>query len=321
MNDEELQVLIPSEYVREYVRKTNWTFTDAQKASLLVNGELTLKEMYPRLRELKEHTEDEELRGQLAMYLDHKEKNLAAFRDNSSRNSIYLVKIRDEDEQDKPYAHIHPGGYFFNLEMAYAYGKKEKQPFLIEKHLVGDVKTDREDGEEYQDIGLGDMTFDKDGEADYFEGWEVPYENKPHTLEFFEDAFYEVPYPFERGDIVRLVGTEDYGIVDVSQEDWKKWVLRCQEYKRQQKGSGPDFTDAYVRVEFLNDDGTFSHGHINPILLELHQLDEKCFNDYGPRDQLLLEASAIQRGKGGLDDLYFGGMVYARWVETGEGLQ
>lgn len=41
---DELELLIPSETVREYVRETGWTFTDFQKAALLYHRGLPLKD-------------------------------------------------------------------------------------------------------------------------------------------------------------------------------------------------------------------------------------------------------------------------------------
>lgn len=42
MDIEELNALIPSETVRQYVLDTGWTFTDVQKAALLYHSNLTV---------------------------------------------------------------------------------------------------------------------------------------------------------------------------------------------------------------------------------------------------------------------------------------
>jgi len=48
---------------------------------------------------------------------------------------------------------------------------------------------------------------------------EVPFNEERDG--YFTYIFYKVPNPFERGDIVRLVDTEDYGIVETSQKQWQ----------------------------------------------------------------------------------------------------
>lgn len=44
--EEELEILIPSKTVRDYVLETGWEFTDFQKASLLCHRGLLLKDEY-----------------------------------------------------------------------------------------------------------------------------------------------------------------------------------------------------------------------------------------------------------------------------------
>lgn len=73
-----------------------------------------------------------------------------------------------------------------------------------------------------------------------------------------------MPNPFEKGDIVRFAGTEDYGIVFESQKDWKEYLDKYKSDEWRKKGITLDFSDAQIVVEFLGDDGTFGHGHINP---------------------------------------------------------
>jgi len=123
---------------------------------------------------------------------------------------------------------------------------------------------------------------------------------------YFTYIFYEVPNPFERGDIVRLVDTEEYGVVETSQRQWQEDLSRYQSDEWKQTGLGPDYSDVQIRVGILNNDGTFNHAHINPIDLERYQpLDS-------PMDKLLLCASDLYRGEGFLDELHFFTMGYRK---------
>lgn len=133
-----LEALIQSEYVREYVIKTGWTFTDDQKATLLANswiGNLPLEEQFYYLRVLRDSTNDTELKTQISSYLDRMERRCKRLKKEKSRiNAIYE-----------------------NAE-----------------------------------------------------------------VEQFVDMFFPLPNPFERGDIVRRVGSykdEDFGIVETTQKE------------------------------------------------------------------------------------------------------
>lgn len=306
MDEKELEILIPSKDVRDYVKEVSWTFTDGQKASLLVHGNLTLKEQYSHLQALQNSTADLKLQEQIAEYLNRADRELRAFKENSDKNHIYILKV---EEEDISYTRMLPSGYFFDWEMACEYGKKEKLPFYIEKHLVGDVKNlDKYEEAEYYDYEIACLVFNKDGEADYFDSQEISYDKENEETDFYESfrtAFYEVPNPFEKGDIVKITGTEEYGIVDTSQKRWKESLIR---YKTAERIYA-DYSDVQIRVEFLNDDGTFSHRHINPIYLERYLLKEDWQNGR-PGDKLLMYASLVHQGKGSLDDLYFFTMDY-----------
>ncbi len=123
---------------------------------------------------------------------------------------------------------------------------------------------------------------------------------------YFTYIFYVVPNPFDRGDIVRLVDAEEYGIVETSQKQWQEALARYQSDEWKQMGLRPDYSDVQIRVGILNNDGTFGHAHINPIDLERYQpLDS-------PMDKLLLCVSDLYRGKGSVNELHFFTMGYRK---------
>lgn len=315
MDEKELEILIPSKDARNYAKKVNWTFTDVQKAALLVHGTLPLKEQYSHLQALQNSTADPKLQGQITEYLNRTDRELRAFKENSGKNHIYILKVEHEDIS---YTRMLPSGYFYDWEMACEYGRKEKLPFYIEKHLVGDIENlDKYEESEYYDYEIACLAFNEDGEADYFDSQEISYDKENGETDFYESfqtAFYEVPNPFERGDIVKIIETEEYGIVDTSQKDWKESLARYKTPEWMQMRIGPDCSDVQIRVEFLNDDGTFSHRHINPIHLEWYRFKEDWQNG-SPRDKLLMYARLIYKGEGSLDELYFFTMDYRKTKE------
>ena len=142
MDEKELEMLISSKTVRDYILETGWTFTDFPKAALLCHSGLPLKEEYSYLRALGERTDDGGLWEQITGYFEEIEKGFEAFRENSGRRYIYVLKVMEEGGawEDEYLA----SGYFFDWETALGNGKKEDAPFER-----GDIiKCKRADGHE-----------------------------------------------------------------------------------------------------------------------------------------------------------------------------
>lgn len=298
MDIEELNAMIPSETVRQYVLDTGWMFTDMQRAALLYHSGLPLEQQCSWLRTVLEKTKDECLREQITEYLSLKEQGFQAFKENEDRRHIYVLRIKDENEGQ--YYQIQPQGYFFRWDAAYARGKRSSYPFQIEKCVIYDEEGASDDN----DSPVAALDFSADGKVAYLWSREVPFDAERDGS--FTYAFYEVPNPFERGDVVRLAGkTADYGIIETSQQHWREALDR---YKNPKKFP-PDYSDVQIRVGFLNEDGTFSHAHINPIALERYHPDDS------PMDKLLLCASDLYKGKGSLDELYYFTMEYRQFKE------
>lgn len=314
MKTEHLKALIPSADVREYMQQTGGTLTDEQKAVLLVHGGLPLEETCAMLRELLDKAAERELRGKISAYLEQVDRNLRLFRENEKRDHIYLLKTVDEELS---YAERQiPTGYFYDWETAVSYGKRTGLPFTVEKHPVCGGRDDKKrPDEEYQDCVAALCGFGKEGELYWTDS------NAEETDEMLsdrgqplEDLFTEVPNPFEKGDIVRLAGEEKYGIVDTSQKAWQEKLQKIRARRQDRQEVLQDWSDVEIRVEFLNQDGTFSHSHVNPIDLERYRPEED-WQSADPMDQLLLQASLVHRGEGSLDELYYFTIQYRNSME------
>lgn len=298
-DSEELELLIPSETVREYVKETGWTFTDFQKAAMLSHRGLLLKDEYAYLKALGERTADHALKEQIAEYLGELERGFQNFRENSDRRCIYVLKVREEGGfWDGKYLTC---GYFFDWATALECGKKGKCPFEVEKYLVDGVNT-LEDGTCSHNSTAG-IRFDREGEA-------VCLWNSKETADFdnkrFDEAIIEMPNPFERGDIVKCMGRDGrqfHGIVEDTQEEWEKglvWRLN-----RAKEGDPyVDYTDLFISVALLCEDGTFDFlDSATPLDLERYQPKEEDWTN-GSADTLLLYASDIYRGRGCLSTFF-----------------
>lgn len=304
-----IEKLIPSEYVREYVIKTGWTFTDAQKATLLANswiGNLPLDEQFRSLRILRDSTTDTELKSQITAYLDRMERHLRELKDNHDKSCVYILKIENDTEGDN-YYRISPDGYFFDYESAYEYGRGSNRHFQIEKLFVSDKMVYGAEDDDNYDYVVACIQFDENGNAIY-----LSHEYDDAKAEKFVNAFFPLPNPFERGDIVRRIGSdnpEDYGIVETSQEQCRKSI----EHLKDAPEFYSEFGDDRIRVIFLNDAGTFSHAHIIPMYLEKYNTKWSSDDTVdGARDNLLIAASWMYTGEGSLDDLEFCAEKYRR---------
>lgn len=299
MDREELELLIPSETVREHVLETGWTFTDFQKAALLCHRGLLVKDEYLHLKELGERTSDYDLQKQITEYLGRMEQGFLNFRENSDRRCIYVLKVREDGGfWDGEYLVC---GYFYDWEKALEYGKKEKKSFEVEKYLVDEVKVFKDGTCSHNSIA--EIRFDRDGEVTCFYNREgsIDFDNKR-----FEDAIIEIPNPFERGDIVKCKGAdgqEFFGIIEGEREDWLKrlaWHLDIVK----NGDTCVDFTDLFISVAFLGEDGTFSFSDSTlPIDLERYQPQNEDWEN-GSLDTLLVCARNIYCGEGYLSTFF-----------------
>lgn len=69
---------------------------------------------------------------------------------------------------------------------------------------------------------------------------------------------------------------------------------------------GVEFLDGGITVEFLQDDGQIVHDHINPTYLEKFEPQEEDADYY-----VLMSASALQKGKGGIEPF----LMYLDWYQ------
>lgn len=100
-----------------------------------------MKEKYSHLKELGERTSDYDLQKQIAEHLESMEQGFLSFRENSDKRCIYVLKVRENGGfWDGEYL---DHGYFFDWETALAYGKKEKEPFEIEKYINASKRSKR----------------------------------------------------------------------------------------------------------------------------------------------------------------------------------
>lgn len=296
MEQDELEAMIPSKTVRQYVLETGWTFTDWQRAALLAHSWHPVEDRLALLGRLSEQTADEELRRQISVYVDWIGQVIRELQDNRDRRCIYSLTL-EEDCDDPPVA------YFFDWETACECGRRSGGRFRIEKLLVAD----RPDMDESCAVSGAD--FDKDGKLVYLDP------EFDRVEDDFTRTFFPLPNPFEQGDIVKRVSPtgspNDYGIVETSQEQVREFHERLKDGTRLLP---PQFEDDNIRVAFLTDDGAFSYDLILPLYLEKWKSEGMPEENTpeGIRDNLLLAASMLYKGIGSLEELVYCAMRYIK---------
>lgn len=305
-----LDEFILSADMKKSLRETGRVFTDFEKAIIIYHLECPWKEKKAALCGIMNSTENEALKKQLSERIAYDEECLRLF---TARTAGYIYALTWRENRRKEVY-----GYFADPALAYECGPNEEYPFEIEKYrLIGwngeetagqqDTKDSAENWEErrqelldedeedkYYEGPVASLCFDREGRLRTFESRE-PEEEDPGD-EFgrggsgtarFENAYLDLPNPFERGDIVRVVGEDWYfwhvedhevGIVATPQEQWKRIY---------DSGESSDYTEVNVIVNFAAEDGGFWHEHINQLFLE------KCPIPEGEEGERLLALREI----------------------------
>lgn len=267
------------------MEKTGRKLTDFERAALIYHSDLPCRDKERELQKLSGSTEDHRLRGQIRERLVYDRECIRQFEEHTA-GYMYAVRIHvmkyriDEDDEIC--------GYFSDPHAAFLHGMKQELTFDIEKYqIVGlnltEAKKSRcfinpylfpekkteELVEESEYCGMPEMVFhyDEKGVLRSFACEELPCSlEKNLELMFspgrFENAYVDIPNPFDAGDMVKLVNGEGYGVVVTAQEEWKK-------YNEKMKSSETaDFSDVGVTVSVYYTDGEYGEEHICTAWLE-----------------------------------------------------
>jgi hypothetical protein len=323
-----------SKDMQAYMSENGLAFTDSEKATLIYNSQLPLKERYDRLGKLLAATEDEKLKKQISYEIEIFDEDMSAFKKNVGG---YVYAVKSYEYPDDSYT----AGFFASAKLAYDYTVGKSYKFDIEKYRINGFSGVSDDGamlaaegvevkkgktytnpylfKDEKDVADGDFSLPEDyekcidetdsmgypvatagyndkGEFMHFYGSEVERSDTDEledcfSPELFKNAFIYMPNPFERGDIVRTIADRSaHGFISESREAVEKF------HERVRQGLYVDYIDASMTVDFIGDDGSICHSHINPAFLEKFEPD-KADEDY----ELLTAGRALLKGEGTLD--------------------
>lgn len=259
---------IPSKDVRDYLAELKKEFTDFEKAGLMYNLYNDRALITEKLRELRDTTEDAGLIKQIEERLRYDEEEWMCL-STVKKNAIFTVEEHDPD--DSSYC---VRGNFTSLKAAAAFADSMgRQCQILKRRLYADGEIPNREAEQE----LGCIYYSKKGKVCDCFSWEMDRSNYPdmRNHERFEHAYVTIPHPFEKGDIVRVIGTGQLGIVCLK-GGWK--VYEAERKRMNLNSPSPlrwDFFDASIPVEFFCEESErFVDDHICPACLEFAQLNQ-----------------------------------------------
>ncbi|WP_080798767.1 hypothetical protein [Arabiibacter massiliensis] len=309
--------LIPSKDMRKHLDSVGREFTDFEKAELAYNNcLLPTEEKEQFLVELKATTEDQELVERIDRYFECKQQALRRFEEHEGFAYV-LQGARFENRLID--------GFFETREAAQEFARRAcgNTGYEIAKAFLVSAGDARDIGSDALSSAVAALTYSPDhilqswwsNESD--EG--LPSDESEKEQLFFDDTYFDIPHPFFRGDVVKVLGWDEVGIVldPKDQEEKDAQVRRDSERK-----DALDFYDCAVTVEFPDEEGSFHHDHINPIYLEYATLKARS-----PEKMLIKAARNLLLGEGSLEHFQFVCKAYARLktveaeaeAEAGEG--
>lgn len=327
-----LEKYIPSRSYVAYLKEIDANFTKFETAAILHHIGLPPMGTLAAYRTFLPDVTDGELRRQITAEIEYMEREQAIFRKGGG-DVVFLAVERDEYESLL--------GVAANYETAYELGIRSGEAFKIRKHrLLPEYPEARNtekyylnpyfsDDEDLQDcvktckmadfgFEIGSASFEKDGSLYhlYSQEMEASQSNKEnlehlYSHKLFTNAYIDYPNPFECGDLVEFVHPNeaktfgDLGVVNTSQADWAKYSQKVR------NGTCYDQSDACITVEWLTEDGRFSHDHNPFIFLERGALRKEMPR---PLRELLRAGSEMMRGVGSLEWYVICMENYREWL-------
>lgn len=284
---------IRSKDYRKFIEENGVIVSDWDKATLIYHAPgMSHTEKTFALLELKKRTEDPNLQRQITERLDRDHRFYEAYK-QCNGNAYYKLSVPYEGRYSTE-------GIYLSFEAAYLDGKKEGDPFRIEKALLACKKQAGD-----TDGVFGAVEFDEQGYLHkklwlYEKNKGLDFEqNETGVKNRFEDRYVDLPLLYRQGDIVHIVGTDLLGIVDGPKDD-------AEEEKYCDLARKGDYSDFQVAVNLMFNGNkylsVFSHEHVCPTELEYATLDEgdprKGFLEYIKQVLYERESNTLFSGTG-----------------------
>lgn len=253
--------MIPSKNYRRFMKSQVIEFSDWDKATLIYNHRIALyDEKLRALLEIQKNTSDEFLKKQIEERLSRDKMYYEKFKENDG-NAFYRLFTWYDGRYDEE-------GCYLDFKVAYEDGLKEGNSFRINKELLECKKKAGDTNGVFGGVGFSPEGYRNDTFWLYSENEEDAIERANNQC--FENRYVDMPLMFRRKDIVHVIGTELYGIVDGPINDKDELLYRnC--------AKNGDYSDWQVTVNLIYDGqkflSVFSHDHIAPADLEYAEFE------------------------------------------------
>ena len=267
--------LICSKDIREYVEKIGYEFSDFEKAVLISHNGQSLTKKNQALLELERSTTDEALKRAIQTQVNHDNKCIQEIKKSAS-DEFYMVEASYKDEKNDEQIRE----YFVSFEEAFNCVSESKRDFTISKIKLHRGKT-QWDEDHFNDGVVAYIIYSECEPVLYYAQGDTgaEYDDDEENFEYIE---IPIPHPFKPGDMIRLVGTEDYGIVVELGEGCESEIDGVGKVNKQES----------ITVELVNENALFTHFHVLPSKLEYANLPKG-----NPLRELLQEAAYMSQGR------------------------
>ena len=238
------EVIISQDY-RNYLQKQGISLSDWDRATLIFNHKrFGFQEKLEALKELGEATSDDILKKQIDQRVAQDNRMLQLFKENTG-NAYYILEIICEGEHEEI-------GIYQSFDAASDAGKEEKTDFIIVKECFSCKKKSGAD----QGV-FGYIEFNSKGIiGNQYQLYGYPGDTDLYDKSRFENRYVDLPLLFRQGDMVKIAGTEIYGIVSGIQNGFQ---IRVDLFSEERKSANKTY---------------LPHQHIPPTELEYARLDE-----------------------------------------------
>lgn len=290
-----LEKLIPSKDVCAYMEQQGRILTNFEKATLIYNHSgMDYEEKTKLLKNLLESTENAELKGQIQERICYDERCQKRFYAKEDGEIYKLFVYSPSDDEYLLYGHYPCGA------LAVRSGKKFQEKFYVQKIKMFMEEKEQEDNQE-----TAARYFNADGTLRDYYSQEVSWagQKEEDDRERFENAYVEIPFPFQNGDFVRVKNHAELKnlicLVECYQntesDRYKEWL------------GFSDYSDATIRIAYIYEKANFSHIHVNIADVEYAGLEED-----DPKKMVFQCAQSLLRGYGGLSDFQYACEEYCK---------
>lgn len=288
--------LIPSKAVREYMEQQGRVLTDYERAALIYNHSgMDYAEKREWLKELLDSTKNEELKVQIQERFEYDERCCKRFYEKADDEIYKLVVFCSEDKE------YLDAGYFISGELAVRCGTNFQEEFFYVEKIKMLMKDLELEEVELFPPSIATRYFKGDGRLEDYDSSEEPwlygYESDEKR---FENAYIEIPFPFQDGDFVTI---KNHRFL----KDKICVVERSRNIKKYKVSKWDDYSDVTMNVAYIYGDAEFGSASPNPVDVEYAELTGK-----EAEVKLLQYAQHLLQGYAGLGDLQAACEEYCR---------